>query len=153
MSESAETVTEDVVYVGRRQAGNGKLAHWYRTLVDGEISDKELGSYKPYTSAPVGAIITITRPIDEPNSLYTRELHAPRITGAYADRAATDEWRVTDQAEAQRDANERRVKRDLDGLPAEFTAALDTLGAHFSRLNSPQRAALLSLVTAKLLRY
>ena len=153
MSESAETVTEDVVYVGRRQAGNGKLAHWYRTLVDGEISDKELGSYKPYTSAPVGAIITITRPINEPNSLYTRGLHAPRIAGAYADRAATDEWRVTDQAEAQRDANERRVKRDLDGLPAEFTAALDTLGAHFSRLNSPQRAALLSLVTAKLLRY
>jgi hypothetical protein len=153
MSETAETVTEDVVYVGRRQAGNGKLAHWYRTLVDGEISDKELGSYKPYTSAPVGAIITITRPIDEPNSLYTRGLHSPRITGAYADRAATDEWRVTDQAEAQRDANERRVKRDLDGLPAEFTAALDTLGAHFSRLNSPQRAALLSLVTAKLLRY
>lgn len=153
MSEAAETVTEDVVYVGRKSAANGKLAHWYRTLVDGVLTDKELGSYKPYTAAPVGAIITITRPADEPNSLYTRGQYAPRIAGAYADRAATDEWRVTDQAEAQRDANERRVKRDLDGLPAEFTAALDTLGAHFSRLNSPQRAALLSLVSAKLLRY
>jgi hypothetical protein len=153
MSEAASTVTEEVVYIGRKPAGNGKLAHWYRTLVDGEISDKEIGSYKPYTAAPVGAIITIIRPADEPTMLYTSGQYAPRITGAYADTAATDEWRVTDQAEAQRDANERRVKRDLDGLPAEFTAALDTLGAHFSRLNSPQRAALLTLVTAKLLRY
>jgi len=121
MGEAASTITEEVVYVGRKAAGNGKLAHWYRALVDGELSDKEIGSYKPYTAAPVGAIVTINRPADEPTMLYTSGQYAPRITGAYADAAATDEWRVTDQAEAQRDANERRVKRDLDGLPAEFT--------------------------------
>ena len=153
MSEEAATVTEEVVYVGRKAASNGKLAHWYRTLDDGELTSKELGSYKPYTSAPVGAIITITRPAGEPTVLYTGGQYTPRITGRYADTAATDEWRVADQAEAQRDANERRIKRDLDGLPEEFTTALDTVGAHFSRLNAPQRAALLTLVTAKLLHY
>ena len=62
MGEAASTITEEVVYVGRKAAGNGKLAHWYRALVDGELSDKEIGSYKPYTAAPVGAIVTINRP-------------------------------------------------------------------------------------------
>src|SRR3546814_13568573 len=112
-----------------------------------------MGADKPYTAGPVGAIVTIQRPAGEPTMLYTSGQYAPRITGAYADAASTDEWRVTDQAEAQRDANERRVNRDLDGLPAGFPAALDTLGAPFSPFHPPPRADLLHMVPPKHLCY
>ena len=45
------------------------------------------------------------------------------------------------------------MKRDLDGLPDDFESAIDILGKHFSRLNNSQRAALMTLVTARILRY
>lgn len=153
MSTAAETVSEQVVYIGRRQANGGKIAHWYLTLVDGHLADTEVGSYKPYVSAPIGAIITITRPAAEPNSVYTRGTYAPQLTGSWTDEEAINEWRTRDRAEYQLDANERRVKRDLAGLPDEFEQALEVLGKHFSRLNTSQRAALMTLVTARLYRY
>src|SRR3546814_15602934 len=81
MGEAASTVTEEVVYVGRKAAGNGKLAHWYRALVDGELTDKEIGSSKPYTAAPVGAIATHPRPAGQPTMLYTKRTFAPRHPG------------------------------------------------------------------------
>ena len=71
--------------------------------------------------------------------------------GAFSDQTLIEQWRVRDRAEAQRDANERRIRRDLDGIPDEFSAALDVLARHFAKLNTPQRAALMNLVTAKLL--
>ena len=77
---------------------------------------------------------------------------APAISGAWHDEAAINEWRITDRAEHQRDANEARARKELAGIPDEFSTALDTLAAHFSRLNHSQRAALLSLVQTKLLR-
>ena len=77
MSEDAATVTEEVVYVGRKAAGNGKLAHWYRTLVDGELSDKEIGSYKPYTAAPVGAIR-----VERPPARQARRASSPAVRQA-----------------------------------------------------------------------
>ncbi|MFF8188856.1 hypothetical protein ACF044_16505 [Microbacterium sp. NPDC016588] len=153
MSDAAQIVDEEVVYIGRKQAGNGKLAHWYRPLVNGVLEEREIGSYKPYLSVPVGAIVTITRPADEPESLFVRGAHGPRLTGSWQDTAEISEWRTRDRAEYQRDANERRVKRDLDGLPDDFESAIDILGKHFSRLNNSQRAALMTLVTARILRY
>lgn len=153
MSTPAETTSEQVVYIGRNQARDGKIAHWYRKIVDGQLTDSEVGSYKPYVSAPIGAIVTLTQPADEPDSVYTRGAHAPQLTGSWSDEEAINEWRTRDRAEYQRDANERRVKRDLAGLPDEFEQALEVLGKHFSRLNSSQRAALLTVVTARLYRY
>lgn len=151
-AESAPHVTENVVYIGRKQSGNGKLAHWYRPLVDGTLADEEVGSYKPYVSAPIGSVITITRPADDPHSLFISGAHKPQLADAWHNEAEISEWRTRDRAEYQRDANERRVKRDLDGLPDEFEGAIATLAKHFARLNTSQRAALLTLVTARLLR-
>ena len=102
VSEMLENVAEASEFL--KKLANPNRLMIVCALVDGELSDKEIGSYKPYTAAPVGAIVTINRPADEPTMLYTSGQYAPRITGAYADAAATDEWRVTDQADALRDA-------------------------------------------------
>lgn len=146
MTTEPQPPTEQVVYIGRRRADStGKLAHWYRPLVDGDLQDREFGAPKAYAGAPIGAVIEVTRPVDEPNMLYTSGQYEPRLVGAFSDQTLIEQWRVRDRAEAQRDANERRIRRDLDGLPV--------LSRHFVKLNTPQRAALMSLVTAKLLRY
>ncbi len=154
MTTEQQPSTEQVVYTGRRRIDSTrKLVHWYRPLVDGALDEREFGAPKAYAGAPIGAIVEITRPADEPNMLYTSGQHEPRLVGAFSDQTLIEQWRVRDRAEAQRDANERRIRRDLDGIPEEFSAALDVLARHFAKLNTPQRAALMSLVTAKLLRF
>lgn len=147
------TSTEQLVYIGRARAASGKLAHWYRPIV-GNILDsgRQVGTLKRYASSPIGAIVTVHRPAGQPDHIYTAGQYAPEISGAWHDEAAINEWRTTDRAEYQRDANESRARKELAGVPDEFITALDTLAAHFSRLNHSQRAALLFLVQTKLLR-
>ena len=147
------TSTEQLVYIGRARAASGRLAHWYRPIVGNTLdSGRQVGTLKRYASSPIGAIVTVHRPAGTPDLIYTAGQYAPAISGAWHDEAAINEWRITDRAEHQRDANEARARKELAGIPDEFSTALDTLAAHFSRLNHSQRAALLSLVQTKLLR-
>lgn len=145
--------TEQLVYIGRARAASGKLAHWYRPVAGDALDpERQVGTLKRYALSPIGAIVTVHRPAGQPERIYTAGQYAPEISGAWHDEAAINEWRTIDRAEYQRDANETRARKQLAGLPDEFSAALDTLATHFSRLNHSQRAALLSLVQAKLLR-
>jgi len=143
---------EQVVYIGRRLTSDGRIGHWYRDLVDGELSETARGSYKPYRAGiPVGGIIELRRPSDTPDRLYTSGPHGPRLAGAWEDVDAVTEWRLQDRSDAQVVAVSKRAKKDLDGLPDEFEAAVDTLARHFARLNHSQRAALLPLVQSRIL--
>lgn len=154
MDDTAPAIsTEQLVYIGRARAASGKLAHWYQPILGDALDpDRQVGTLKRYASSPIGAIVTVHRPAGQPELIYTAGQHAPEIAGAWHDEAAINEWRTRDRAEHQRDANEARARKQLTGIPDEFTAALEILATHFSRLNHSQRAALLPLVQTKLLR-
>lgn len=148
----SKVTIETIVYIGRRLTSDGRIGHWYQDLVDGELSETARGSYKPYRAGiPVGGIVEIRRPIDAPDQLYTSGPHGPRLVGAWEDIDAVTEWRLQDRSDAQVVAVSKRAKKELDGLPDEFEAAVDTLARHFARLNHSQRAALLPLVQSRIL--
>lgn len=148
----SDVTIEKVVYIGRRLTADGRIGYWYQSLVDDELSGRTHGAYKPYRAAlPVGGIIEIRRPSDAPEQIYTSGPRGPRLVGAWEDTAAIEEWRLQDRAEAQVLALSKRAKKDLDGVPDEFEAAVATLARHFARLNHSQRAALLPLVQSRIL--
>lgn len=148
----SDVTVEKVVYIGRRLTGDNRIGYWYLPLVDGELTDKATGSYKPYRSGlPVGGIVEISRPSDAPDRLYTSGPRGPRLVAAWEDADMVAEWRMQDLADSQVLALSKRAKKDLDGLPDEFKDAVDTLARHFARLNHSQRAALLPLVESQIL--
>lgn len=147
-----DVTIEQVVYIGRRLTSDGRIGHWYQDLVDGKLSETARGSYKPYRAGiPVGGIVELRRPSDALDRLYTSGPHGPRLVGAWENVDAVTEWRLQDRVDAQVVAVSKRAKKDLDGLPDEFEAAVNTLARHFARLNHSQRAALLPLVQSRIL--
>ena len=152
MTEATST-EHQVVYVGRRLGRSNKLGYWYLELDNaGELTTHELGMTQVLASVPIGTVLTIHRPTDAPESVYTSGRFAPAISDAWADAEAVTRWRVIDRADAQLVANESRVRRQLKDTDDEFEEALSTLAKHFTPLNYSQRAALLTYVQAKLLR-
>ena len=148
----SDVTIEKVVYVGRRLTKDQRIAYWYQPLVDGELSEKAIGSYKPYRAGlPVGGIVEIRRPRDAPDRLYTSGALGPRLVGSFDILDLVAEWRLQDLADSHVIALSKRAKKDLDGLPDEFEAAVTTLARHFSRLNHSQRAALLPVVQSRIL--
>lgn len=142
-----------VVYVGRRLGRSNKLGYWYREIDDtGELTTNDLGMTRALASVPIGAVLTIHRPADSPQSVYTSGSFAPVVSDAWADAEAVTQWRIVDRADAQLVANEARARRQLKDTDDEFERALRTLAKHFAPLNHSQRAALLTYVQAKLLR-
>lgn len=155
MSEQASKLpTVQLVYIGRRIAANGKLAYWHLPLVDGEIPGADaVGGYKPYVpGASIGAIVEITRPEDAPGEYYAKGPNGPRTVGAWTDNPdKLNEWRMQDRADTQQIAAAARAKKDLAGIPDDFTAALEVIASHFARLSHTQRAALLPVVQSRIL--
>ncbi|MFH8253273.1 hypothetical protein ACH3VR_23100 [Microbacterium sp. B2969] len=147
-----DVTIEKVVYIGRRLTGDNRIAYWYQSLVDDELTEKVIGSYKPYRAGlPVGGIVEIRRPNGAPDRLYTSGPRGPRLVAAWEDASRVAEWRMQDLADAQVVALSKRAKKDLDGLPDEFEDAVNTLARHFARLNHSQRAALLPVVQSRIL--
>lgn len=143
----SDVTVEKVVYIGRRLTGDNRIGYWYLPLVDGELTDKAMGSYKPYRAGlPVGGIVEIRRPSDAPDQLYTSGPRGPRLVAAWEDADLVAEWRLQDLADAQVLALSKRAKKDLDGLPDEFEDAITTLARNHS-----QRAALLPVVQSRIL--
>ena len=77
--------------------------------------------------------------------------HAPRVIDSWPHSSDIEKWRLDDRADAQAAHTARRAKKELQDIPDTFEQALDTLAAHFARLNTNQRAALLPLVQARIL--
>ena len=148
----SDVTVEKVVYIGRRLTGDNRIGYWYLPLIDGELTDKAAGSYKPYRAGlPVGGIVEIRRPSDAPDQLYTSGPRGPRLVAAWEDADQVAEWRMLDLADSQVLALSKRAKKNLEGLPDEFEDAINTLARHFARLNHSQRAALLPVVQSRIL--
>lgn len=141
--------TERLIYIGRRATSNGKLAYWYTREEDPR--GPATGSYKAYGAFEIGAIVEITRPADAPEQLYVSGQHQPRAVDVWTEESDIADWRLLDRADYQAHQTEARVRKQLKGVPDEFEEAVNVLARHFAKLNTTQRAALLSVVQARIL--
>lgn len=146
------TTTARVVYIGRRLLTGQKIAYWYHELDGTDTLGAAKGALQPYQAGlTIGAILEIRHPEDDPTKILIAGPSAPRVVGAWHDPDAVSTWRTQDRADAQIAMNAQRAQKDLQGIPDSFEQALETLGAHFARLNHTQRAALIPLVQSRIL--
>ncbi|MBY0397552.1 MAG: hypothetical protein K2X91_13945 [Thermoleophilia bacterium] len=133
-----ELVTQELTYCGRRTSAAGKTVWEYQPA-----GDAPAAWYRSalVPSAAVGSIVTVTRPADRPESVYTKGEHAPRITGfADVDEATLLGWQVADRSAYERKAQEdryRRAAKAAGGLEEHLLA----LEAAARNLSSVDRAA------------
>lgn len=146
------TSTSRVVYIGRRLLTGQKIAYWYRELDDPNTLGAARGAFQPYQAdLPIGAVLEIRQPAGDDSKILVNGPNAPRVIGSWPRPADIEVWRLEDRADAQIAHTARRAQQDLQDIPDTFEQALNTLAAHFARLTTSQRAAMLPLVQARIL--
>lgn len=143
-----------VVYIGRRLLTGQKIAYWYRELDDTNALGAAKGAFQPYQAGlPIGAILEIHQPGDDPTKILIDGPNAPRVIDSWPHLTDIETWRLDDRADAQAAHTAQRAQNALQGIPDTFEQALDTLAAHFARLTTPQKAAMLPFVQARILSH
>lgn len=144
---SVPDTTEELVYHGRRTGTGRKIVYEYQR----EGAEDSVWYKAPLvTGAAVGAVVLVTRPGDDPRSIYMRGPLAPRvIRQAEVDEVTMLRWQVADRAahaaKAQEDAA-KRAARDANALEP----LLDRLEAAARGLNSIDRAAFARYVSDRI---
>lgn len=143
-----------VVYIGRRLLTGQKIAYWYRELDDSNTLGAAKGAFQPYQAGvPIGAILEIRQPGDDPTKILMNGPNAPRVVDSWPHPADIETWRLDDLADAQAAYAAQRAHNALRDIPDTFEQALDTLASHFARFTAPQRAAMLPFVQARILSH
>ncbi|PQZ53154.1 MULTISPECIES: hypothetical protein [unclassified Microbacterium] len=143
-----------VVYIGRRLLTGQKIAYWYRELDDTNTLGAAKGAFLPYQAGiPIGAILEIRQPGDDPTKILLNGPNAPRVVDSWPHPTDIETWRLDDRADTQAAHTAQRAQNALQDIPDTFEQALDTLAAHFACLTAPQRAAMLPFVQARILSH
>lgn len=91
-----------VVYIGRRLLTGQKIAYWYRELDDSNTLGAAKGAFQPYQAGvPIGAILEIRQPGDDPTKILMNGPNAPRVVDSWPHPADIETWRLDDLADAQ----------------------------------------------------
>lgn len=143
-----------VVYIGRRLFTGQKIAYWYHELDDTNTLGSAKGIFQPYQAGlPIGAILEIRQPANDPRKILMKGPNAPRLVDSWHNSSDIENWRLDDLADAQVARTAQHAQNALQGIPDTFEQALTTLGAHFARLTTTQKAALLPFVQARILSH
>jgi hypothetical protein len=143
MSETTKTAT--AAYCGRRFTTKNKLAHSW--LIDGAelLYAKQLVSW-----AQIGEQFTVTTNEDG-SSVFTGGDRKPQLLPEqlHPDRVR---W-IAEDARAERELSEHRLKRKLDARPTELERALAPIRALLrEKMPHRDRAALIQHITSELWR-